>query len=167
MTSHLYEIADQFRFLSRLLDDAELPKEEVDSALGEIKGQLEEKVENIGKFYLSLQATIAAINTEEDRLLDRRKALENKATWLKDYLLQEMTVAEVDKVKRELVTVSVRVSPPSVNVVKEDDIPQEYRVIIPETWHADKKAISDHFKGTGEIIPGVEIITDRKSIQIR
>lgn len=165
--THLYELADQYRFLTLAPDEEEVDAEKLQVCLDDIKDQLENKVENIGKFYLSLKATLEAIKAEETRLASRRQAIENKANWLKGYLLQEMTVASVDKVQRDVVTVSVRVNPPSVNVVKEDDIPQEYRVIIPEKWQPDKRLIIDHFKDTGEIVPGVEIITDKKSVQIR
>ncbi len=39
--------------------------------------------------------------------------------------------------------------------------------VKPETWQPDKTTILEHFKNTGELIPGIEIITDKKSINIR
>jgi len=140
---------------------------QLQSALAEVKEKIDDKVENIGKFVLSLSADTDAIKVEEERLASRRKAIDNRISWLKNYLLQEMTVANVDKVKRDVLTVSIRVNPPSVNVITLDDIPTQYRRIIPETWQPDKKTIIDHFKDTGEIVPGVEVVTDKKSIVIK
>ena len=165
--THLYELADQYRFLTLTAEDEEVDADKLQTSLAEVKDQLGNKVENIGKFCLSLKATLEAIKAEETRLASRRQVIENRIDWLRNYLLQEMTVAGIDKVQRDVLTVSIRVNPPSVNVIREDDIPQEYRVVIPETWHPDKKLIIEHFKNTGEIIPGVSIIADKKSVQIR
>ena len=161
---HLYELTDQIKFLQ---EDTELEEEEFAKKLGEIQGRFEDKAENIGKLYLSLQADVNALKSEEERLESRRQTIERKSEWLKRYLLQELIVANIDKVKRDVLTISVRVNPPSVNVVDEEVIPQEFRRVIPETWQPDKKQIIEHFKNTGEIIAGVEMITDKKRVEIK
>ena len=172
MTEHLYELADRYRFLESEVRELELtPGDDgnqiIFAALNAIKDKLDNKVENIGKFILSLKASVAGIEAEEHRLSDRKTAINQRIDWLKNYLLNEMTVAKIDKVKRDIFTVSLRTNPPSVHVLDETIIPKEYQHIIPESWQPDKKDITDHFKATGEIIPGVEIIKDKKSVVIR
>ena len=163
----LYELSDKYYFLLNELDDAETTQDNVEILLSEIEEQFNEKAENIGKLVLSLEADADKIKDEEQRLAQRRKVLENKADWLKYYLKDSMINANLDKVEGTVLTVSLRKSPPSVKVISEDDIPQEYRRVIPESWQPDKKSIIDYFKETGEVIAGVEMITDNKSIQIR
>ena len=149
--THLYELSDQIKFLQ---EDTELGEEEFQKALGEIQGQFQDKVENIGKLFLSFQADVTAIKSEEERLQSRRQSIEHKADWLKGYLLQEMTAVGIEKVRRDVLTVSLRTNPPSVNVLDQEAIPIEFRRIIPETWQPNKPSILSHFKSTGEIVAG-------------
>ena len=158
----LYELTDQIQFLR---GDTELEEDEFQKALDEIHEQFQDKVENIGKFFLTLQADVTAIKSEEERLQSRRQSIERKAGWLKSYLLQEMTAVGIERVQRGILTVSIRTNPPSANVIDREAIPTEFRRIIP--WEPDKKQIIDHFKTTGEVVAGIEIIKDKKSIQIK
>lgn len=167
MTEHLYQLTDQYRFLELAIEGGEGEEDELKAKLEEVKEHIEDKVENVGKFVLSLEAGITAIKSEEERLSSRRRVIESRIDWLKNYLLQEMTLADLEKVKRDVLTVLVRLNPPSVNVLDPESIPQQFRRVIPETWQPDKKTIIDHFKDTGEIVPGIEVITDKKSVQIR
>ena len=83
------------------------------------------------------------------------------------YLLAEMTKTNIDKVKEDVISVSVQNSPPSCEVIELDQIPEQYIRVIPEQHEADKRLIIDHFKDTGEIIPGVDLIRDKKHVVIR
>ena len=163
----LYELADQYQHLTDGIGDPELPEEECRGLLAELQGKIEDKVESIGKLILSLQTSTEVIKAEVDRLSSRRRVLDTNIGWLKGYLLQQMTDSGIDKVERPVVTVSLRKAPPSCVVVNLEEIPAELLRIIPEQREADKKAIIDHFKETGEIIPGVEIIHDKRTVQIR
>ena len=172
----LYELTDKYNGLMMLMDkmteqngedgeDGDSPV--LQNMLKEITGEIEDKVENIGKLIRCLEAEETAIASEIKRLNERRGAIVNHATRLKDYLLSEMMAMEVDRVKRPLFTVSVRTNPPSCQILDADALPQGFRRVIPETWQPDRKAILENFKATGEIPEGVEIIRDRKSLQIR
>ena len=57
-------------------------------------------------------------------------------------------------------------NPPSVNVVNADEISNEF-VKVEQVSSIDKKAILQHFKATGEIVAGVEIITDKQRLSIK
>ena len=61
---------------------------------------------------------------------------------------------------------SIAKNPISVEVVNEAEIPSEYKKEIIET-KIDKKAITDYFKETGEIVPGVNINTQNTSLRIK
>jgi hypothetical protein len=167
MTDKLYELTDQYKWLEKVLDEAEeeLPKDALDA----IKTKIEDKAEDIAKLVRSYEVGSESIQAEIDRLAKRSKSLANKAIWLKGYLQQEMQVAGIEKIKRDLFTISLRPCPPSVNITNLDLIPLPFRRVIPETWQPDKKAILDLYKEKdGEVvIPGVEIISDKKSLTIR
>lgn len=161
----LYELTNDYKFLEETIDPE--ADNELYHTLESLSVAIDEKVENIGKFVLSLKGDISAIKTEEERLYARRRTIENRIEWLKIYLLEEMTKVWKHQVKTEVVTVSVKVNPPSVNVIDEDAIPPDFRRIIPETWQPDKNKIIDFFKTTGEVLPGIEMVTNKKSVTIR
>ena len=164
---HLYELSDTYKVLGEIEGESEEEIIALKSGLADIKDEIDQKVENIGKFILSLEAEVKGVKEEESRLSARRRSTENKIEWLKDYLITEMTSTGIDKVKRDTITVSVRTNPPSVGISELNDIPAGYRKIIPESWQPDKIAILENFKETGEIIPGTTIITDRKHLSIK
>jgi len=157
----LYNLVGQY---SVLLD---IEEEGFEQALNELKGQIEDKVENIGKLVLSLKASQEVISEETERLNQRREALKKRQDWLKDYLLREMTAAQIKKVQRDVVTVSLRKAPPSCVVNDLNQIPEICKRFIPATWEPDKKMIIERWKATGEIVPGVAIIADKKTVQVR
>lgn len=161
----LYELTNDYQFLEQTIDPE--ADEELRYTLNSLSVAIDEKVENIAKFVLSLKGDITAIKAEEERLNSRRKTIENRIEWLKVYLLQEMTKVWKQQVKTEVVTVTVKINPPSVQIIDEDAIPPDFRRIIPETWQPDKIKIIDFFKTTGEILPGIEMITNKKSVTIR
>ena len=87
--------------------------------------------------------------------------------WLKNYLLVEMLTANVLKVKKDVISVSVQNNPPSAELVDLELVPEQYVRVIPEKREPDKRAIIEHFKETGEIVSGVDIITNKKFVSIR
>lgn len=167
MTTTLYEMTDKYLQVAHELDNPDSDKETLTNLLNEVQEDIQDKIEAIGKVILSQEADLKVVTDEISRLNARSKTIGNKISWLKEYALQEMVLAKIEKVKREVVTVSVRTNPPSVNVIDENSIPDDYRVTIPESWQVDKQAINQHFKDTGELTPGTEMITDKKRIEVR
>jgi hypothetical protein len=161
----LYELTDQYRFIANALDEAEdeFPRD----ALEVIKTKIEDKAEDIAKLIRSYEADVLGIKSEIERLTKRGKTIQNKIDWLEGYLQAEMQVAGLDRIKKGLFTISLRNCPASVNIVNLDDIPTEFRRIVPESWQPDKKAILDYYKEHNESVAGVEIVTDKKTLSIR
>ena len=148
----------------QLLDMADSMDTEVFlDTLAAIDEEIEDKVENTAKLIRCLESDIEVIKAEEKRLSDKRKALENKITGIKEYLQHEMEFAGVDKVKRPTLTVSIQLNPPSVCVMDESLIPSDY--MIPVAPKIDKKAILKALK-EGEEIFGCEIQQTR-SVRIK
>lgn len=152
-------------------EDETISDADADTLAGEVIAELHDgivdKAENIAKFILSLEADEKAIGGEMMRLAARRKSAECKADWLRSYLLSELQSAGITQIKRDVLTVSVRTNNPSITIHNEEAIPQEWRRVIPETWEPDKKAMLEHIKATGELIPGVEYVANRKRLEIR
>ena len=165
----LYKLTEQYLTIEGMLDrEIEyISQDEIKETLANIKDEIEDKVASIGKLVLELKSDIESIKAEEDRLAKRRSGYTSKMEWLKNYLLTEMQIANVLKVKKDVISVSVQNNPPSAELVDLELLPEQYVRIIPERREPDKRAIIEHFKETGEVVPGIDIITDKKFVSIR
>lgn len=148
----LYELTQNY---AELLDFADSMDQEVfQDTLSSIEGAIEDKTENTGKLIRCLEADAKAIKDEEQRLAERRKAIENRIKGVKEYLFNQLELAGLDKVKRPTITVSIQLNNPSVEVLDESIIPSSYMVPQPAT--IDKQSILKDLKD-GVIIDGCSL----------
>ena len=162
----LYELTMQYQ---RLLDEIEEAEGELTDEQWEmleiLDGAFDDKVENLAKFIRSIQADADAVKTERQRLAAREKSLGNKVDWLKRYLQQSLEAAGKDKVKGRVLNVSLRKAPVSCVVRDLDQVPPTFKEEITEI-KVDRTAVIRHFKDTGEVLPGVEMVTDKRYVAI-
>lgn len=163
----LYELSMEYQRALDLIEATEddLTEEQWD-ILTALEGAFNTKIENVAKFIKSLQADVDAIKAERQRLASRERSLGRKVDWLKGYLKHAMESAGKDKVKGELLTVSLRKAPVSCVVEDAERVPAEFREEVTEI-KVDRNGIIRHFKQTGEILAGVEMVTDRRTVWIR
>jgi len=157
----LYELAQNYAQLLEMADDME--SDALVDTLEALQGEIEEKAENIAKLVKNLEADAKIIKEEEQRLAERRRAIEAKVERLKAYLQEQLEVAGLQKVKRPTITVAIQNNPPSVEIADEKLIPSEF--MIPQPAKIDKKAILERLKN-GEEIPGCSI-KQTKGVRIR
>ena len=159
----LYNITNGF---AQLMANDEITEEEKEIIKSELTELLMAKSENIIGFSKNLELTIEAMKSEEKRIADNRKSLENKLENFKQYVKECMEAMGNTKIETTLGTLSVAKNPISVEIVNEEIIPNKYKAQV-ITTKVDKKAISDDFKSTGELIEGVNIITTKTSLRIK
>lgn len=83
----LYELAAEHRQNLEKLADLDLPADVVADTLESLGGDLEEKTQNVVEFVRNLESTAEAIKDAEQKMAERRKAIENRAASLKRYVL--------------------------------------------------------------------------------
>lgn len=159
----LYDITNGF---AQLMSNDEITEENKIEIEKELTILLQQKSENLIGFVRNTELTIEAMKNEEKRIADNRKSLESKLTKFKDYVKECMENSNVLKVETTLGTISIAKNPISVEIINEDEIPVEYKQEV-ITTKIDKKAITDNFKTTGELIPGVQINTNKTSLRIK
>lgn len=164
MSFKLYELTEMYQNIWELVGDDEVDLEALEKALSQIEDNIEIKAESTAKLIKGIDSDIEVLKTEEKRLADRRKALENKKESIKSYLENHLRIMEIDKVKTPLFTVALQNNPPSVNVIDEKLIPKDYVKVV-TTTSISKKELLDDLK-QGLIIPGAEI-KQTKSLRIR
>lgn len=160
--STLYEINEQ---ILRCVKDGDMvvdteTGEVIDAAaLDALQMARDEKLTNIGKWILDLKADAKAIREREISLAERRKAKENKAEQLMDYM--NMILAG-KKFECADFKASYRKSQ-AVEVTDAEKIPSPYLII--QEPKVDKAGIKKALKA-GEEVPGAKLV-ERNNLSIR
>lgn len=157
----LYELAQNYAQLLEMAEEME--SDALVDTLESLQDAIEEKAENIAKLVKNLEADVKFIKEEEQRLAERRRAIEVKIERLKTYLQEQLETAGIEKVKRPTITVAIQANPPSVDVIDETAIPSDF--LIPQAPKVDKRSILERLK-KGEAIPGVTL-KQTKGVRIR
>jgi hypothetical protein len=128
MSASLYELAANYMAALEFLTD---PENEIDQqtlidTMEAIDATIDDKLINIGKFVLSLENQAEGIKAAEKRMEARRKALENKAEWLRDYMKRSMESTGKTKLSAPDIALSLANKPPSVVIDDESMIPPEF-----------------------------------------
>lgn len=116
---------------------------------------LPRKVDGYGEVVSALRAQAGACKVEEDRLADRRRALEARADRMLLALGDAMRALGVRRIQGVLRTATLQAGTPAVEVADLDALPEEYR-ISKTTVTADKAALAKALK-RGEAIPGASL----------
>jgi hypothetical protein len=164
MSIALYELSEGYLNIQNLIDE-ESPDNDILNALTTIEGAIEVKAGNIANLIKSLESEAEVIKAEEKRLAQRRKARENAADNVKQYLRVAMEQMGLDKIKTPTRTISIQLNPPAVQIMNEDEIPGKFLTLVPEHYEVNKKLIAEALKA-GEEVKGCEL-SRGKSLRIR
>ena len=165
----LYELADSYKNLAELLEMDEFEgNADIEQALNDIEGQLEDKVQNIVYLIKNSEADILALDAEEKRLKARKVSKKAQVDRVKDWLRSTLEqLAPADKgFKVQTALFNVSLSKPSLNNLDEsidmDLIPERFKKVeIKPDKVALKKALKE-----GEVIEGARLVESR-SFSIR
>lgn len=99
---------------------------DLNSALENIDDEIETKADNIAKVLRDFDGDIEALKSEEERLAKKRKAIENRQKQLKEYLQNAMLVLDKRKFKTDLFSFNIQKNAPSLRILDESKIPEDY-----------------------------------------
>lgn len=159
----LYGITNSFMELNEKEDLTEEERQEMGMQLVDA---LQTKSNNIIAYYQDQNTLLNAIDEEIKRLQEYKKITKNKIDRYKEYVKSNMDLLGLEKISTDLGVISIAKSPISVEILDEQQIPDEYKEVV-TTIKVDKKKIADNFKETGEIIDGVNIITNNTNLRIK
>ncbi len=154
----LYEISQDYMQALDIFTDPEtdIPLEAAMDTLDGIEGQLQDKAVNVAKFMQNLDATAKAIKEAEQKMAKRRKAIENRAQWFKDYLKQNMQAAGITKIESPWFNLAIQKNPEAVEITNEELLPDDFKTEV-VTMKIDKAAIKQVIKD-GVSVPGAVLI---------
>ena len=144
-------------------DEAQALEDRALAYLGELAQAEGDKVDAIGFAQDKAKSQIQLLKDQEDRIRNRRKALERAQERFRDYLLEAMRRHGIKKVKGNSRTLFLR-NTESVQVEFPQDLPEQYREVKVE-YKPLKKEIKDALK-KGEVIQGARL-ESKESVQVR
>lgn len=160
MTLSLYEIANEFKSLEQKLlqafkstkGDADYNAQTIADTLESEAGALEAKSINVAMVIRNLEASAEQIKQAEKQMAERRKALENKAESIKQYLFDNMKRCGISKIESPYFNLTIKKNPPKLIVDDASLIPKEYFIQppLPEPY-LDNETVK------AKLLEGVEI----------
>ena len=147
----LYQLSNNYVQALDFLTDPEqdLPLAVVNDTLEGLEGELQDKAVNVAKFLRNMETTVQAIKAAEDAMAKRRKALDTRVTWLKDYLKTTMEATGISKIECPYFKLSIAKNPAALELFDTAAIPAQYKHSETVTIeHIDKATLkSDLAKG--------------------
>lgn len=153
----LYDIAEIYENLENIDDEVA-----VATAMDAVDAALEEKLESTAKVIRNLEAEAEALEAEEKRLKARKTAVKNRIADIKGYVQGNLEAMGKDKVTSGIFKWSIQSNAPSVNILDESLIPEDY-------WKIERKPMKTEIKKAieaGELMEGAELIRT-KSLRLR
>lgn len=126
--SKLYELQDQLVAIDNILESNTDPETQqiLESAKEEVLQAIDGKVDNILNFVSDCKAKAEQLKQEEERLAKKRKALENKADYLKDMVYFLMKVNNQQKMTYGTWDCTIARTTPKVVIDDENLLPAEF-----------------------------------------
>jgi hypothetical protein len=169
-------VAHAFGSLEEIINDTEMQDAERDKALEQIMAELESSSESLeSKIYgcvqaiKSAEADAKAAKAEKERLATKQSQHENKARWLRSYVLGALKMVKDKKLNNGIHSCLIKTTPNGKLEIFDDQIlplpkkrPDLYRIPPPEL---KKDAVKNAIKA-GEIIPGCRLV-DSESLLIK
>lgn len=156
----LYELQSAYAQVQQMIEDG---VEGLEDTLDSIKAPLEEKLESYAMVIRNIESDVEGLKAEEKRLAERRKNMESGIKRMKENMQNAMSSTGEKKIKGEKFTFTVQKNPPSLNIVDDKAIPDEF-ITIETVRNIDKKALLARVKE--QEVPGVEI-KQGESLHIR
>lgn len=155
----LFELQDNYKTVEAMANDEEIDSQAILDTLEAIEGEIEIKADNIACIIKSLDYESQAIADEIKRLQERKKAKENKAVSLKEYLFSAMQSLGKPKIETARNKLSIRNNPVKVVILS-------IEALKPLSWawkqkeltesDIDKTALKSRLQA-GEAIEGVTL----------
>jgi hypothetical protein len=174
----MFGIVDEFEVINQLMEEAaesrdEAIKREAEEQLDEFRkdlmGDFGGKCDGYARVIQASDNRAAAIKEEKKRLDGLLKAEARKAERLRSVLFYAMETLDVKKYETDLHTFTIAKAGGAQAVevnVNADDLADDYRTLVPESYTVDKVAIREALVA-GEEIEGCKLLERKRSLRIR
>lgn len=164
--ANLYEITQDYLQILSMMEDPELDPQTLADTMEAVEGELEIKAENYAKVMKNLEADVAGIKAEIERLSERKKTIENNIKNMKSALQMAMETTGKTKFKTELFSFGIRKNAPSVIMDEPyiENVPERFLKYSEPT--INRTAIKEAIQ-SGEDLEGLAHLEQTESIIIK
>ena len=153
----LYEISNEYNQFLQAVEDEEIPIEAVADTLEGIKGEFNEKADNIACMIKNQEAEMLAIKAEKEALDKRMKSKKAQIDSLKHYLSCSMQAIGMERLETPRNAISFRKST-SLYIADEEAFKEQYPdLCITETTVKIPKADVTKLMKEGKELEGAEL----------
>ena len=159
----LYEIKEDFKRLLSLAEDPETDPEIFADTLEGLDGELEVKAEGYGIVIKQLEGDAALLESEIERLTDKKVKIEANIEKMKSSLFAAMVETKKEEIKSDLFSFQIKKNPPHVVLdVPAENVPERF-ITEKVTRNISKTAIKNAIKD-GEEIDFAHLEQDEKLV---
>lgn len=141
---NIYELTGQLLELQNMLEGGEYDEETMRDTIESVEMVFEDKAEGYAKIIQNLNAHVAGLDAEIERLDTRRSTIANNVKRLKETLHSAMVATGKTKFKTKLFSFGIQATPAKVVIDDEAKIPAKY--LIGQAPKIDKKGIGEALK---------------------
>lgn len=161
----LFELVGDYLHLYEMADDPDTDPQAFFDTMEGIEGEIEDKADGYACVIAKLNGEAKAIKEQEERLYNRRMAIENNVKRMKENLQDAMELTGKVKFRTTLFNYWVQNNPVSV-VLDTDDIDSVPSIYVKTVKDFDKTAIKDAIKN-GEDMSGIAHLEQTRGLRIR
>lgn len=161
----LYDISQQFISIQELAENDESMIEAVADTMEGIAADFEQKGQAVVVIFKGMEADIEAIDSELKRLSEKKKAIQNRVEWLRNYLQDNMAATGITKISCPLFNITLSEAAKQVEVFDESALPDDY-VTVKTVLSPDKRKLLADLK-EGVDIPGAMLVEGTRRLTIK
>jgi hypothetical protein len=162
MSTPLYRIADDYIAVAKQLADLDLPDDVIADTLEGASGDLEGKAWNIAALIQQFEGDAVVIKDAEQRMTARRKSIEKRVDWMREYLLVQLLRVGIHEIDSPEFVIRVRDNPPKVILDDETVIPGTFRreeIVVSIRKDDIRKTLLD-----GQVVPGAHLEREKRLV---
>lgn len=163
MNISLYELAAQYQRDLEMIQNSDIEEDQALELLESMQGAIQEKAKNVAMVIRNMETTSEAIQNAITDMTARRKSIDRKIEWMKNYLLENMERTGISKIESPYFVIALRDNPESLIVESDAEIPPEY--FKPQDPVLDKAGLKKDMQ-LGVIVPGCRL-ERKKSVRIK
>ncbi len=154
----LARLTDEFLHLADALADSDPSDPEalstIEALLDQSTAAIRDKAAAAAAIVREFDARAAAAQAEGERILAHAHAAKARASWLRSYLFRNLQALGLVRLETATTVLAIRQSPPSVEVVNEDQIPGAFKHFVASV---NKIGLRTALLN-GEIVPGARLV---------
>lgn len=156
----LYKLADEYVAIAMQMADSDLPDDVIADTLEGASGDIENKAWNTAALILQFEGEASIIKEAEQRMSARRKSLEKRVQWMRDYVLVQLIRTGIGEIDSPEFVIRVQDNPPKVILDDEEAVPNVFK--LTETVTTIRKAEIRKLLLDGQTVAGAHLESEKR-----